>query len=198
MVFAQGIDGGYYGIWDGLSKFYTAINIIWTSMIIAGCIFLILNRNVPSVRIRNLPISLSAVLCLHVYWSAVLESYTWNGLYPCGVEFWVMSIYLPFGIALFQATNVQLLSVAATQGRMIAQTTEKAQVVQPPRQSMRRWWLRYNSLNLIKRTELAIGVGMLVQVILTTALFFGSRKFVSYGVFSEPTDPMTCRTGGEW
>ena len=98
-------------IFDSLAKFYASIAIVWTVVIFSGAGLLIANRREQCIRIRNLPLVLSAVGCLHVYWILCLVAYSMNGRYPCVAEYWVMSIYLPLGIALFQANSMQLLSV---------------------------------------------------------------------------------------
>ena len=74
-----------------------------------------------------------------------------------------MSIYLPMGIALFQANNIQLLSVACLQERMLSASEPSAPKVKPATHTLRRYWLRFNNMNLLRRTEVAIGIGMVVQ-----------------------------------
>ena len=75
-----------------------------------------------------------------------------------------MSIYLPVGIGLFQANNMQLLSVACLQEQLLSSSDSSAPKVKPAAQTFRRYWLRYNGLSLLRRTEIAVGFGMIIQV----------------------------------
>ena len=86
-----------------------------------------------------------------------------------------MSIYLPLGIALFQANNIQLLSVACLQRRMLSSSSDlPALKVKPSARTLRRYWLQFNGMSLLRRTEFAIAVGMIVQVSSPTKTLFRS------------------------
>ncbi|KAF2804402.1 uncharacterized protein BDZ99DRAFT_525612 [Mytilinidion resinicola] len=98
--------------WDHLGKLYAGITIAWTIILSAGSIWLLINRNVSFLRMRNIPLAVAAVAFLHVYLIKILLAYTSNGHFPCSAEFWIMSVYLPFGIALFQANIAQLENVS--------------------------------------------------------------------------------------
>ena len=76
----------------------------------------------------------------------------------------IMSIYLPLGIALFQANNMQLLSIACLQERLLSGPETLALKVQRPARTIRSYWRRFNDLSLLKRTEAAVGIGMITQV----------------------------------
>src|ERR1700761_4211290 len=89
--------------WDDLGKFYAGFIISWTVILYAGVAFLVVNRNLAFIKIRNLPLAIAALSFLHVYLVKIFLAYTTNGHFSCSAEFWIMSIYLPFGIALFQA-----------------------------------------------------------------------------------------------
>lgn len=152
-------------IWDSLAKFYTSVAIVWTVVIATGAGLLIAHRNEPYIRIRNLSLVLSAVGCLHVYWILCLVAYSMNGRYPCVAEYWVMSIYLPLGIALFQANSMQLLSVFGIQQKLLL-ATHRPYV---PRLTGRtsssgRYLEKWRQWNLVQRTEFGIVVGMVIQV----------------------------------
>ena len=58
-------------------------------------------------------ISLSSVSLQipHVYMIMVLIAYPLYDAFSCSIEFWIMSLYLPIGIGLFQAANQQLCIV---------------------------------------------------------------------------------------
>lgn len=150
---------------DGLGWMFIVIIIVWTIVLLTGAIFLISKRHLPYLRIRNVPLAVSAVATIHVYWILCMIAYSLNGTYPCDIEFWVMSIYLPLGMALFQASNTQLLHIANVQ----RQYTHELQVDEKPgdrRQSS--GWRRYLSYvreqNRVKRTMVFIAYGMVAQV----------------------------------
>lgn len=165
MGYIEGDNGGG-AVWDSLAQFYVSIAIIWTSFLLAGSAYLIINRRVHCIRIRNLPLALSAVACLHAYWILCLVAYSMNGTYPCDAEYWVMSIYLPLGIALFQANSMQLLSVYGVQEKLLQAGREPHNVKNIYRsiRSRRRQLLDWKNMSLLKRTEMGIAVGMVVQV----------------------------------
>ena len=73
----------------------------------------------PFIRMRNLPIAITSTLFLHVYLLKICMAYTTNGNFTCSAEFWIMSIYQPFGIALFQANITQLRSISERQERLL-------------------------------------------------------------------------------
>jgi hypothetical protein len=157
-------DDGY-----GISTF--AFGIVYTLVFYVTCLYLWLNRNHAAVKMRNIALSLTAVLILHVYLFMVFAVYYLNGLFPCNVEFWSMSIYLPLGIALFQASNQDLLIVSRGQIQLL-RTDEPYNPLPPghgqglggPRYWFWRfklWWQRAAKQN---KYEVFIFVGMAVQV----------------------------------
>lgn len=158
----NGVDGPTF---DGLAKFYISVAIIWTTALLGGSAFLIVNRHEQCIRIRNLLLALSAVSCLHVYWILCMVAYSMGSKYPCAAEYWIMSIYLPLGIALFQANSMQLLSVFGIQEKLLftAQQPYRPHFIARARSSSRSLF-QWRQLNLVQRTELGIVVGMVVQV----------------------------------
>jgi hypothetical protein len=87
---------------DGLAVFYISFACLYTVIVLAGLYALYLLRNTHAVRIRNYSVICVTVLTLHVYLVLILLVYPLNGLFKCGWEFWIMSILLPLGMALFQ------------------------------------------------------------------------------------------------
>ena len=162
---SPGGDDGGGPIFDSLAKFYVSVAIIWTTAILAGSAFLIANRHEQCIRIRNLLLALSSVSCLHVYWILCMVAYSMGDKYPCIAEYWIMSIYLPLGIALFQANSMQLLSVFGIQEKLLfaAQQPYKPHFIDRAK-SPSRYLFQWKQLNLVQRTELGIIVGMVVQV----------------------------------
>jgi hypothetical protein len=101
------IDGGRPNF-DALGFLYVVAAIVYT-IVLAGELYLLnRQRTVFAVRIRSLKIVFSAVSVLHVYLVLVLLVYPLNGLFPCSAEFWVMSVFLPSGMAFFQGMTLDL------------------------------------------------------------------------------------------
>ena len=103
---------------DGYGISFIVVAVSYSLCFYSSCIFLWVFRRHPVVKMRNICLMLLSVLVLHVFLIPVFVSYTLNGADPCQVEFWIMSIYLPIGIGLFQAQNLQLLIVSRQQVRM--------------------------------------------------------------------------------
>ncbi len=96
---------------DGYGISLIVVIVLYSIFFYAACAFLWLQRNNPAIRMRKIGLALLSVLVLHVYLVLVFLVYPLNASFPCGLEFWVMSIYLPLGVGLFQAQNQQLLIV---------------------------------------------------------------------------------------
>ncbi|KAL8818978.1 MAG: hypothetical protein Q9223_002498 [Gallowayella weberi] len=149
---------------------------------------------------RKIPMAIAAVLVLHVYLFLVLIVYPLNGHFPCNAEFWIMSIYLPIGIGLFQAQNQQLLLISRGQQALLTQDNYK------PIPRGKTFWQRYwnNFVIWCKKSkeqdafEGYIAVGMVVQFVGSLVIYLISRKFNSFGIVSEHTTPPLCRRGWEW
>jgi hypothetical protein len=164
MGFANGYDMAYKANLDGLGILYISCVVAWTLILIPGILVLLKNRRLPCLRIRNIPLSIGAVCCLHVYWVLCMIAYVLNGYFPCSTEYWIMSIYLPLGIALYHASNSQLLYIAGMQ-RKYALVEKESPDTTPT--SHRQGWLANLDLrnyNPVNRTMLLIGVGMVLQV----------------------------------
>lgn len=114
---------------------------------------------------------LMAVLVLHVFCFLVFTVYFMNGLWPCSVEFWAMSLYLPIGIGLFQAANQQLLIVSRQQTQLIT-SNDTFKPLLPSRGhgfGTRRYWLWrcklwYRSISTQGKYEGFVLIGIILQV----------------------------------
>jgi hypothetical protein len=164
--FANGYDMAYRINTDGLGITYIGLVIAWTCLLLPAAIFLIRNRRQPYLRMRNIPLAISAVATLHVYWVLCMIAYVLNAYFPCATEYWIMSIYLPLGIALFQATNAQLLSVATAQKRYVEGDlrTGTKPAPNPKTPTWRKWWEKVKTYNATKNTMTWIAIGMTIQV----------------------------------
>ncbi|KAL8707996.1 MAG: hypothetical protein Q9220_007076 [cf. Caloplaca sp. 1 TL-2023] len=152
------------------------------------------------MRMRKIPMAICAVLVLHVYLMMVLIVYTANGHWPCDAEFWIMSIYLPIGIGLFQVQNQQLLLISRGQRELLKEDIYKSL---PSGKTPREYyWNKFviwcKSVREQENFEGFIVAGMLIQFLVSLFIFVISRKFNSYGIVSHPTTAALCRRGWEW
>ncbi|KAK5147710.1 hypothetical protein LTR32_000869 [Rachicladosporium monterosium] len=157
--------------WDDLGKAYAAVLVIWTVTLCAGTAWLVVNRRIPFIKMRNLPLALASTAFLHVYLVKIMLAYTTNGHFTCAAEFWIMSIYLPFGIALFQANITQLRSISYRQSRILSRQMSETSFDSLPSvkkgskmSKVPNVWTRWRSLNDVEKSYVFIGFFMLVQV----------------------------------
>lgn len=107
------LDGGRPNL-DAIGIVYVALAIVYT-MIVSGELYLLYrHRSAFCVRIRNIRVVFAAVSMLHIYLILVLLVYPWNGLFPCSAEFWIMSVFLPSGMAFFQGISSYACSIASS------------------------------------------------------------------------------------
>jgi len=218
MGFANGYTLKYEWNLDGLGIFYISVIAVWTAALIPGIVLLIKNRNLPYIRMRNVPLVVSAVCVIHVYWILCLAAYVLNGFFPCSTEYWIMSIYLPLGIALYHASNTQLLHVAGLQKQYAE--NDRMDVYKEKAQTQNRGWRRpvskFMSYGATKKTMSCIVVGMLVQVrimgrspmqrrltalqvAIASVVFVIARQFhPGFGLYGQEVSMGDCRRGWEW
>ncbi|KYK57352.1 Regulator of G protein signaling superfamily [Drechmeria coniospora] len=146
----------------------------WTASVIAGMAFLLSRRHLPALRIRGLGLSLAAVGMLHLYWISVQLGYVLGPLVPGQVEFWIMGVYLPFGIALFHASNSRFLHIAKTQRRYAEKRGADVPVEARPEHGLAG---RFRRLEYTTKILVVVGLGMFVQLLLTILMFLISRKW---------------------
>lgn len=96
---------------DGLGILYVVLAIIYTIILSTELVILYRHRLDFCVRIRGTNIIFAAVASLHIYLVIVLLVYPLNGRFPCAAEFWIMSLFLPFGMACFQSKFTSILRV---------------------------------------------------------------------------------------
>lgn len=183
---------------DPLAVLYLIVAAVWTLLIAGGLFALCRARDTVAVRIRGLALTVSTVIVLHLYAIAVLLVYPLNGLFLCSAEFWIMSTLLPFGFALFQASNVKLLSYYEEQRNLAAQSG-LGQFRRHVKLNLRGFATYWRQLNTVQKTYFSIICGLIVQLLVTFGLFFGSRMFhKSFGSFGEYVGQKKCRHGVEW
>lgn len=147
--------------WDSLGKFYAAFAITWTVVLYSGIIWLVAHRHIPYVRMRKITLIVLATTFLHVYLIKILLAYTTNGNFLCSAEFWIMSIYLPFGIALFQANTVQLLSISVQQRKLLDGFSIRDRARS---KGFRSLWSRWRGFTTLHQAYVFIGIGLVLQV----------------------------------
>ncbi|PWY93030.1 hypothetical protein BO94DRAFT_615733 [Aspergillus sclerotioniger CBS 115572] len=171
--------------WDRVGVFYISLCATWTALLLAGMAFCWFNRRIPMLRVRGLPLSFTAIALLHVYWILGQISYPIGATMPIilayDVQYFGMGIYFPLGIALFQASNLRFLHVAKMQ---------RQQFVHPEPRTDRRcngsdssWLCRLRNLYYMKRAFLFIGIGMVLQFILSVCMWLACAKYhPTYGI----------------
>lgn len=148
---------------DGVGIFWIVFAVSWTLILIGGMTFLWTKRDMPILRIRGLSLSFAAITLLHCYWFAVTTGYVYGALMPEVAEFWIMSIWFPFGIALFHASNSRFLYVANAQKKYVKKTVDLGWDGQRPR--IRKTLVaRWKMLAYTKRVLILVGLGMAAHV----------------------------------
>ena len=153
---------------DGYGITQIVVAVLYSIFFYSACAYLWSKRFHPVIKIRKIGLALMSILILHVYLFMIFMVYPLNGKFPCQVEFWIMSTYLPIGIGLFSAQNQQLLLVSRQQNLLV----RDEEVFQPmyvgrdrgPRYwlwSFKVWWRSASSQN---KYESFVFVGMFVQV----------------------------------
>ncbi|KAJ4319615.1 hypothetical protein N0V84_006251 [Fusarium piperis] len=166
---------------DALGIFWIVFALAWTFILAGGMYFLWRRRDMPLLRIRGLPLSFAAIILLHLYWGAVQTGYVYFPLWTPEGEFWIMSTYFPFGVALFHASNSRFLHVAKQQKELFAMDEKSPSKTNRSRPGS--LLSRFKSLDYNKKVYVTIGAGMALQLILTVTMFLLSRKFhPSFGI----------------
>ncbi|KAF2274769.1 uncharacterized protein EI97DRAFT_99695 [Westerdykella ornata] len=192
------LDGGSPNL-DGIGITYIVLAIVYT-FIVSGELFLFYHhRSAFVIKIRNIRVVVATVSMLHVYLILVLLVYPWNGLFPCAAEYWIMSVFLPCGMALFQACNARVLKAYESQRRLkrdFLEAARKKRLTLTPRGIIEAWI----GLDATSKVYLGTVVGLIVSFVPVIILFFWSRRFhPSYGLFGPSfVDRVQCRRGPEW
>lgn len=148
---------------DSVGIFWIVFAVVWTIVVLGGMIYLYTRREMPILRVRGLSLSFSAVILLHSYWLAATLGYVYGALMPEVAEYWIMSIWFPFGIALFHASNSRFLYVADAQKKYVNGASEAGWDRERPR--IRNTLLaRWKMLDYSYKMVLFVGLGMGFQV----------------------------------
>ncbi len=148
---------------DAAAIFYASFAGVWTLCIIAGAAFLVKNRHNSVVRIRGIALSLCAVAFLHCYWVSVQLGYMFGPVMPGDAEYWIMGLWLPLGIALFQASNSRFLHIARAQRRYVDHFEKDLGQSSSQKKNL---MTRFRRMDHTKRAFILVGGGMVFQVCL--------------------------------
>ena len=155
----KGRDWGSVVNWDDLGKLYAITAVAWTACLLTGTAWLVWHRNLSFIRIRNLPLAITSMVFLHVYLIKILLAYTTNGHFLCSAEYWIMCIYLPLGVALYQAYLSQLRSLWEQQQRLALGSSDGVQ-------ASSRWnaYARWKKMTRLRKSYVMIAAGLAIQV----------------------------------
>ncbi|KAM6508411.1 hypothetical protein FALCPG4_018274 [Fusarium falciforme] len=146
---------------DGLGIFWIAFALSWTFIVAGGMIFLWRRRDMPILRIRGLPLSFLAIALLHLYWGTIQAGYFYFPLTSPQVEYWIISIYLPCGIALFHVSNSRFLVIAEAQKELL---TSDAASIRSKGGNTSSLISHFRPLDYTRKILLLVGAGMGFQV----------------------------------
>ncbi|KAK5651643.1 hypothetical protein OQA88_11818 [Cercophora sp. LCS_1] len=164
------------GIW------WICFGAVWTAALAAGMSYLYRKRHTPMLRMRGLPLTFAGLILLHLYWATVQVGYAVGPLAPEVAEFWIMSIWYPFGIALFQAGNSQFLHIAKAQSRFARSSSQVTAKWMKPTQKGG-IFARLRRMEYSQRMFLFVTIGMACQLFVVVLIFMISRKFhPSFGI----------------
>ncbi|KAG6064117.1 hypothetical protein E4U32_000537 [Claviceps aff. humidiphila group G2b] len=163
---------------DTLGIFWLALSATWTVILFGAMLFLWWKRDVSVLRVRGLGLSLTAISILHCFWLCVTTGYVYAPLMPEVYEFWIMSIWVPFGFALFHASNTRFLYVTSAQKKYIQKPVETRSDDQRPR-IRKTIAARWRMLPYTTKVLAVVGLGMFFHLLLTVFVFLVSRKFHS-------------------
>ena len=150
---------------DAVGIWWIVFGAVWTFLLAGGMLFLYKKRNTPTLRLRSLSLTFAGIILLHLYWITVQIGYSVGPLAPKVAEFWIMSIWYPFGIALFQAGNSQFLHVAKAQSRFARPPSQMKTRYDEKRMAQKGSLLqRFRQMDYSKRMFLFVTLGMAVQV----------------------------------
>ncbi|RYP39867.1 hypothetical protein DL767_001986 [Monosporascus sp. MG133] len=150
---------------------YIALAAAWTAVFVGAIFYLRRHCRLPFLQLRRLPLMCTAVILLHLYAIVCLICYMIGPLVPCDAQFWIMSIYLPCGIALLQAANSQFLHVASQQRKYAKfanldelELLAKSENVDPTLPWWKRTFGRVRRADGTARIVVYIGIAMAVEL----------------------------------
>ncbi|KOS19316.1 hypothetical protein ESCO_001413 [Escovopsis weberi] len=181
--------------WDGVGIFYVSWCVLWTVCLFSGMTFLWLNRHLPILKIRGLPLALGAIVLLHLYWILGQLTYAVGPTLPVvsayTVQYFFMGIWFPLGIALFHASNLRFLHVAKLQ-RQFTSLENRPFSRHHDGNTSTTLFRRIRALPYTSKVLLFIGCAMVLQVLLTIAMWIACRKY--HPAYGAPGTGLTAET----
>ncbi|KAF7714890.1 Uncharacterized protein PECH_007867 [Penicillium ucsense] len=151
---------------------------VWTAFVAAGMAYLIVNRDMPTLRIRGLALSLSSIVLLHLFGWVCQFGLLIGAIMPGDTQYWVMGTWLPCGIALFHASNSRFLHVASLQRKFAVQGHRPLDTL--PDAKLKPGLInRFRRLTYTTKIVITVGAAMVAQVFLTILMWLISRKWHS-------------------
>ena len=152
--------------WDRVGVFYVSFCAIWTTIVLIGMAFCWYHRELPIIKVRGIPLAFGSVIFLHLYWCMAQITYPVGATMPIviaySVQYWVMGIWFPLGIALYHASNLRFLYIAKRQ-RTFAHPDlrEKREGCNGKNSS---WFCRMRNLEYLTKVMTFIVMGIIFQV----------------------------------
>lgn len=151
--------------WDKVGVFFISFCAAWTAIVMAGMAFCLYNRHLPFMRIRGLSLAFGAVTFLHLYWIMAQITYPIGATMPIviayDVQYFVMGMWFPLGIALFHASNLRFLRVAKLQRQFTHPESRLDRGYTIARSS---WTSKMRNMDYNTKVMVFIIAGMIVQV----------------------------------
>ncbi|KAJ5121292.1 uncharacterized protein N7515_009253 [Penicillium bovifimosum] len=148
---------------------------VWTSALVAGMAYLIVHRNMPTLRIRGLALSLTSIVVLHLYWVPTQFGTMLGPVLPGDCGYWLMGTLLPCGMALFHGSNTRFQHVAKQQ-RKFALDGHRL-VESTPMEQKDGLLNRFKQLRYTTKILIYVAIAMFAQVFLTILMWLISRKY---------------------
>ncbi|KAJ6787047.1 hypothetical protein PWT90_03186 [Aphanocladium album] len=162
---------------DAVGIWWACWACIWTAIVVCGMVFLIRKRHLPTMRMRGLGLSLTAITLLHLYLISGQLGYIIGAMGPPDAEYWIMGTYFPLGIALFHASNTRFLHVAKRQEKFAMRRNAGLKSRGPGLMN------KFKRLDYTAKMIILVGSGMILQLFLTIFIYLISRKFhPSFGI----------------
>ncbi|KAK5138516.1 hypothetical protein LTR08_000103 [Meristemomyces frigidus] len=176
---------------------YAVLFFVWTIVVAGGLVTIWTTRGKKATKIRDWRAITIAVLAIHLLFMICLVASWIPKQFNCKVVFWMVSLMIPACLAAFQVPNARLVSyyIANKNSGM----SQKLPVRNEPKWRSWSLWCRWNRMTILEKTYFTVSVGLVLQFLFTTLMFFGSRRFhATYGLWGRKEDSAKCMFGFEW
>ena len=140
-------------------------DVVLTTIVMAGMAFCWYNRHLPILRVRGLPLAFGSVFFLHLYWIMAQIVYPIGRTLPVvaayDTQYFVMGMWFPLGIALFHASNLRFLRVAALQKQYTLTNIRRSRGCNGAHSS---WLCKIRNMDYSTKIAAFITTGMVFQV----------------------------------